>query len=152
VPIRCAASPTLLAVAALLACAGQRPAGLGVEGARLAPCPASPNCVSSDAGDERHAVADLELAAPAPEAWRAAREAVAALPRTRTVAESEGYLHAECRSALFRFVDDLELHLRADAGRIAVRSASRVGRSDLGVNRRRVEDLRAALRARGVVR
>jgi uncharacterized protein (DUF1499 family) len=97
-------------------------------------------------------VADLELAAPAPEAWRAAREAVAALPRTRIVAESEGYLHAECRSALFRFVDDLELHLRADAGRIAVRSASRVGRSDLGVNRRRVEDLRAALRARGVVR
>jgi uncharacterized protein (DUF1499 family) len=68
------------------------------------------------------------------------------------VEEATNYLHAQCASALFGFVDDLELHLRASANLIAVRSASRVGHSDMGVNRRRVERLRAALRARGVVR
>jgi uncharacterized protein (DUF1499 family) len=124
----------------------------GVREGRLAPCAGSPNCVSSDAGDAQHGIAPLALAAPAADAWRAARDAVAALPRTAIVAESAGYLHAECRSALFRFVDDLELHLRDAEGVIAVRSASRVGYSDLGVNRRRVEALRSALRARGVVR
>jgi uncharacterized protein (DUF1499 family) len=123
-----------------------------VADARLAPCPASPNCVSSDAADARHAVAPLVLAAPPEDAWRAARAAVAALPRTRIVGETPTSLHAECRSALFGFVDDLELELRAAEGVIAVRSASRVGYSDLGVNRRRIEGLRAALRERGALR
>jgi uncharacterized protein (DUF1499 family) len=77
---------------------------------------------------------------------------VAKLPRTRIVTDAEGYLHAECRSALLGFVDDLELHLRPADAQIAVRSASRLGYSDMGVNRRRVEALRAALAARGVIR
>jgi uncharacterized protein (DUF1499 family) len=68
------------------------------------------------------------------------------------VNETPGYLHAECRSALFGFVDDLELHLRVSEGVIAVRSASRLGYSDLGVNRRRVEILRTSLINRGMVR
>jgi uncharacterized protein (DUF1499 family) len=114
-----------------------------MTGGRLAPCPRSPNCVSSDAADAEHGIAPLALAA---------REAVAALPRTRIVSEGGDSLHAECRSALFRFVDDLELQLRPAEGVIAVRSASRIGYSDLGVNRRRVEALRSALRARGAVR
>jgi uncharacterized protein (DUF1499 family) len=86
------------------------------------------------------------------EGWRAARELVSELPRSRIVTETADYLHVECRSALFGFVDDLELHLRPAGGIIAVRSASRLGYSDLGVNRRRVEDLRAALTDRGVLR
>jgi uncharacterized protein (DUF1499 family) len=108
--------------------------------------------VSSDAGDGRHAIAPLVLAGPPDDAWRAVRAAVGALPRTRIVSETPASLHAECRSALFGFVDDLELELRAAEGVIAVRSASRVGYSDLGVNRRRVESLRAALREQGAVR
>jgi uncharacterized protein (DUF1499 family) len=68
------------------------------------------------------------------------------------VEETANYLHAECASALFGFVDDLELHLRESNNIVAIRSASRVGYSDLGVNRRRVEGLREALRARGIVR
>lgn len=131
---------------------GSRPGNLGVRDGRLAPCPASPNCVSSDARDADHAVEPLRLAQPAEKAWRAIRETVAALPRTAFVTETEDYLHAECRSALLGFVDDLELHLRPAEGIIAVRSASRLGYSDLGVNRKRVEELRAALRAHGVVR
>jgi uncharacterized protein (DUF1499 family) len=135
----------LLATTLAGACAGARPEGLGVAAGAFAPCPASPNCVSSDAEDAGHRVAPLPVVGTPEEAWRAARAAVAALPRTRVVVESDGYLHAECRSAVFGFVDDLELHLRPEAGAIAVRSASRVGYSDLGVNRRRVEALRAAL-------
>jgi uncharacterized protein (DUF1499 family) len=67
------------------------------------------------------------------------------------ITESDNYLHAECESAVFGFVDDLELHLRSLEGVIAVRSASRLGYSDLGVNRRRVERLRAMLARQGVV-
>lgn len=91
------------------------------------------------------------LLASAGKAWEAARQAVMQLPRTRIVAEGPGYLHAECRSALFRFVDDLQLQLREQEGIIAVRSASRLGRSDFGVNRRRVETLRAALAAKKAI-
>jgi uncharacterized protein (DUF1499 family) len=86
------------------------------------------------------------------EAWRSAREVVMELPRTRIVKDKEDYLHAECRSAVFGFVDDLELQLRASERIIAVRSASRLGYSDLGVNRRRVEALRESLTGRGVLR
>ena len=118
----------------------------------LPPCVAAPNCVSSDASGERHSVAPLRLALPAPEAWRAVRRVVAALPRTRIVSESDSVLRAECTSAVFRFVDDLELRLRPDQGIVAVRSASRTGWSDFGVNRRRVEEIRAALIREGVVR
>ena len=79
-------------------------------------CPSSPNCVSSDARDSSHQVASLQLAVAPAEAWRSVREAVSELPRSRIVNETPNYLHAECRSALFGFVDDLELQLRADEG------------------------------------
>jgi uncharacterized protein (DUF1499 family) len=120
--------------------------------AGLAPCPASPNCVSSDAADATHKVDAYLLAAAPDDAWRALREEVARMPRTKLREATADHLHAECRSAWLGFVDDLELRLRASENLIAVRSASRVGYSDLGVNRRRVERLREALRRRGVVR
>jgi len=118
----------------------------------LAPCPSSPNCVSSDAdpGDSHH-VAPFTLAVPAAEAWRVVRQVIEEQPRTRIVAHTDHSLHAECRSRIFRFVDDLELRLRPAEGIIAVRSASRIGHSDLGVNRKRVEALRAELSRRGVI-
>ncbi len=119
---------------------------------RLAPCPDSPNCVSSDAADPAHYAAPFTIILPAREAWPLVRDAVKAIPRTEITGQTDTYLHAECRSMVFRFVDDLELELRAGEGIIAVRSASRKGYSDFGVNRRRVERLREALRSRGVVR
>jgi uncharacterized protein (DUF1499 family) len=136
----------------ILSCAGNRPSNLGISNGGLAPCPSSPNCVSSDARGKDYHVLPLELAAPPVKAWQSAREVVSEFPRTRIVTETTNYLHAECRSLLFRFVDDLELHLRPAEGIIAIRSASRLGYSDFGVNRRRVEDLRASLRGRGVLR
>jgi uncharacterized protein (DUF1499 family) len=133
----------------LFSCAGKRPTNLGVEASRLAPCPSSPNCVSSDADNSAHSIA--AFAVPSRDGWLAVRESVESLPRTKIISETADYLHAECTSAFFGFVDDLELHLRTAEGVIAVRSAARLGYSDLGVNRRRIEDLRALLIKRGIV-
>jgi uncharacterized protein (DUF1499 family) len=118
----------------------------------LPPCPSSPNCVSSDAADSAHSIAAFALAIPSHEAWLAVRGSIESLPRTRIISETSDYLHAECTSAVLGFVDDLELHLRTAEGLIAVKSASRLGYSDLGVNRRRIEDLRALLAKQGIVR
>jgi uncharacterized protein (DUF1499 family) len=108
--------------------------------------------VSSDDTDARHSVAPFELSQPAQAAWRALHEAVASMPRTKIVAATGDYLHAECRSAVFGFVDDLEFHLRPAENLIAVRSAARLGYSDFGVNRRRVQALRVRLAEQGVIR
>ncbi len=76
---------------------------------------------------------------------------VAALPRTKIITSKNDYLHAECRSALFGFVDDLELHLRPGEKMMAVRSASRLGYADFGVNRKRVEQLHSELLRKGLI-
>jgi uncharacterized protein (DUF1499 family) len=117
----------------------------------MPPCPSSPNCVSSDAKDKSHHVGPYRLAAEPAEAWETLQEIVRSLPRATIRKSDSESLHAEVRSRIFRFVDDVEFHLRPDQKIIAVRSASRVGYSDLGVNRRRVEKIRKVLRFRGVV-
>lgn len=110
---------------------------------RLPPCPNSPNCVCSDSGEEKHAVAPYQLSINAEKAWAAFKEVISSLPRTTIISASKNYLHAEVRSRVFRFVDDLEFQLRPAQGIIAVRSAARLGYYDFGVNRRRVEKIRA---------
>jgi uncharacterized protein (DUF1499 family) len=133
--------------------AGRRPADLGVRDGRLALCPTSPNCVSSQAApdDAEHHVAPLAFPASAQgdpaRTWAQLEAAVRSLERTVVVTLRPDYLHAECSSALLGFVDDLECLLDRGARVVHVRSASRVGYSDLGVNRRRVEELRARLAA-----
>jgi len=136
----------------LFSCSGARPATLGIKDGRLRPCPSMPNCVSSDGADLAHAIPSFQLVAPPVEAWRALRAGLESLPRVRIVTVTDDYIHAECSSAFFGFVDDLELHLRASQNIIAVRSASRLGQSDFGVNRKRVENLRGLLTQRGVIR
>ena len=115
---------------------------LGVHDGRLTSCPASPNCVSSQADDETHRIEPLTFGGPPDEAMVRLAAVVESLPRMRIVQQSDGYLRVECTSALFRFVDDVEFLMDRGAERIHVRSASRVGHSDLGVNRRRVEEIR----------
>jgi uncharacterized protein (DUF1499 family) len=132
-------------VALTSACAGARPDDLGLTDGRLAPCPESPNCVSSGASDEEHAIEGFRFSSGPTEAWAAAAAAVAGLPGTEIIVQTDDYLHAESTTRLMRYVDDLELHLRAGEQTIAVRSASRVGHSDMGANRERVEALRALL-------
>lgn len=124
--------------------AGRRPKNLGATDGRLAPPKRSPNCVSSqaDPADAEHFIAPIAFAGSTELAMTAAKKAIASLERSRIVREEPGYLHAEFSSKLLGYVDDLELlHDRA-AGVLHVRSASRLGRRDFGVNRRRVEALR----------
>lgn len=113
---------------------------------RLAPCPETPNCVSSlaDSEDRVHHTRPLEVAGERDEAMAKVKAAAASLPRTTLQAEEPGYLHFVSRTRLFRFRDDLEMEW-AEPGVVHVRSASRLGGGDLGVNRKRVRALREAL-------
>ena len=121
------------------------PIAPGPSGGALAPCPPTRNCVSSQASDPVHAIDPLpDLGGP--EATLAGvREVLRGTGRARVVTEADGYLRAEFTSRVFRFVDDVEF-LWSDEERVLhVRSASRVGRGDLGANRRRLESIRAHL-------
>ncbi|MES0327277.1 MAG: DUF1499 domain-containing protein [Gammaproteobacteria bacterium] len=140
----------IITTMSLFSCSGQRPTNLGITDNKLADCPASPNCVSSDASDERHKVLAIKFNVLANDAWEITKQTVVKLPRTQIVSETPDYLHAECTSAVFGFVDDLELQLRPAEGIIAIRSASRLGHSDFGVNRERVEALRVFLIKQGI--
>jgi uncharacterized protein (DUF1499 family) len=133
---------------ALLSALARRPTNLGVHGGRLADCPDTPNCVCSQAGDELHGIEPLRYQGRADRAMARLREVLEDLPRTRVVEASDKYLHAECTSLLFRFVDDVEFLQDETAGVIHCRSASRAGRGDLGVNRRRIEAIRQAFAQR----
>jgi uncharacterized protein (DUF1499 family) len=145
-----AAAALACALLALCACAAND-VGAGLVNGRLAPCPKSPNCVSSDAVDEEHHVQPYRLKANAGQTWQGLQQIVLARKRTTLVSVDDSYLHIETRSAIFRFVDDTEFQLRADEGIIAVRSAARIGYSDFGVNRERVESIREALRSRQLI-
>jgi uncharacterized protein (DUF1499 family) len=110
---------------------------------RLKPCPSSPNCVSSWPGeDESHRIAPFTWVGDLEQARARLRAAVLAAGDARFVEESETYWHVEFRSKIFRFVDDVEFLFDREKRVIHVRSASRVGYSDLGVNRKRVEKIR----------
>jgi uncharacterized protein (DUF1499 family) len=129
----------------LAACAGDRPGNLGVKDGALVPCPSSPNCVSSFAGDERHRIDPLAFTGDADEAFSRLKRVLAAREDSSVVEEGEGYLRVELRTRLF--VDDAEFLLDRARRVIQLRSASRVGYSDLGKNRRRMEEIRARFAA-----
>lgn len=113
------------------------------ESARLAPCPSSPNCVSSQATDAHH-IDPIPFSGNSAQAMRRLRAVIEAMPRTRIVDASDTALRAEFTSRLFRFVDDIDCIVDPAASVIQIRSASRVGYSDLGANRKRVEAIRTA--------
>lgn len=123
----------------------RRPTNLGVTEGRLASCPSSPNCVCTQALDEQHRMRPIPLTGTSREAIERIKSAVLAMPRARIVAEQSHYLHAEFTSRLFRYVDDVEFYIDEGSKLIHFRSASRAGRSDFGVNRARMRQLRQAL-------
>jgi uncharacterized protein (DUF1499 family) len=135
----------LLAYAAL-AVYSRRAPQLGVTDGQLRPCPDRPNCVCSEAGTAN--IEPLRIAQPAPLAWERFTGMVAA-SGGRIDKLTNDYLHATFESTYFRFVDDFEARYDYEAGVIHVRSASRIGFSDRGVNRKRIEDLRTAHRESG---
>lgn len=109
----------------------------------LSACPASPNCVSTQATDAQHAIAPIQYKKSRAEAKEALKAVIASLPRVKLVEEDDAYLRYEFTSLLLRFVDDIEFVLDEMTKTIHFRSASRTGYSDLGVNRRRMEQVRA---------
>ena len=125
-----------------------RPVSVGLVDGKLRACPSSPNCVSSDAPPGKQFVRPLSQPGGDATSLAAVRRAIEATPRTRIISATEGYLHAEFESLIFRFVDDVEIQRRPAENVLRVRSASRVGYWDLGTNRRRVERLRRLLEQR----
>lgn len=113
---------------------------------RLAPCPRTPNCVSTQAPAGSKHMDPIPYTGPLAPARAKLLEVLHRHPRTRIVSEEADYLKAECRSEIFRFVDDVEFVFDDDAKHIHFRSASRLGRKDFGVNRKRMEEIAAAFR------
>ena len=113
---------------------GPVPADLGVHNGQLSPCPGPAHCASRS-----------WIQADPEEGFVTLAEAVTRLPRSVVVERQDGYLHAQVSSALFGFVDDLELLRRDETQELQARSISRLGDSDLGVNARRLMELEAAL-------
>lgn len=129
-----------------IACAGTPPAPPPPSSpTALAPCPSTPNCVTSEAdpADAEHWMAALPLRTPPAEARARLVAIVAAMPRTALVEERDDYLRFTFTSRTWRFVDDVEFVLDPAAGIVRFRSASRVGRGDMGVNRARMEAIAA---------
>lgn len=125
----------------IFSCAGQRPENLGVTDGRLTNCPSKPNCVNSQAADEKHAIVAFRYQDNKEAALKRLKKSIASLERISLVTEKKNYLHFECKSKIMGFIDDMEFFFPEEKI-IHVRSASRLGYTDFGTNRNRVEQIR----------
>ena len=131
-----------LVLLAMLSFFSGKPDNLGVVNGRLADCPATPNCVCTQCSDPEHHMEPLHFPGSPEEAMERLKGIIEAMLRSMLVTADDRYMHVQVTSRLFRFVDDVEFLIEPDTKTIHFRSASRVGRSDLGVNRQRLEDIR----------
>lgn len=137
----------LIGAPLIMMCCAAAPDRLGVDTTgQLLPCPSSPNCVSTRAADPAQQMAPLPYRVDRATSRNLILSVIRAMPRTTIVTEADHYLHAEFRSRLFGFVDDVEFLLDDDAAVIHFRSASRTGYSDRGVNRQRMTAIEKAYR------
>lgn len=140
------ASAGVLSLLMLTACSAATPGNVqqSAQTGELAPCPDSPNCVSTLApqADAQHYIEPITYSGSAAEARQRILNAVAAMPRTKVLTDQEQYIHATFTSLVFRFVDDVEFVIDDEAKMIHFRSAARVGYGDMGVNRKRMEEIR----------
>lgn len=136
--------PVNLAVAggSIFHFAGDRPTNLGIVANHLQGCPDSPNCVSSQSLDNEHRIDPIKFEGNSRRAMQALKQAIDDSERAEVIKSEDNYLYAEFTSKLMGFVDDVEFFINEGEKTIEVRSASRMGESDLGVNRKRVEALR----------
>lgn len=125
----------------ILSIVSRRKPSIGMVKGRLRPCSARPNCVCSEDKDLPSYVKPLAFSGPAYSSWERAKRIISEMGG-KIVREDDCYLWATFSTRIFRFIDDLELRMDAENQVIHIRSSSRVGYSDLGANRRRVEDLR----------
>jgi uncharacterized protein (DUF1499 family) len=128
----------------LAGCAGSGPK-LGVTDGQLTPCPITPNCVNSQATGKLDSIEPLYFTGTQKEAKQRLIKVLKEMERTEITVDQEDYIRAESTSVIFGFVDDVEFYFPSEeSGKIVIqtRSASRLGLSDLGVNRRRIEEIR----------
>ncbi|WP_320174577.1 DUF1499 domain-containing protein [Maridesulfovibrio sp.] len=133
----------IISVAALFTAAhfSSPPDNLGINGGKLTPCPSSPNCVSTQETGKGHSAQAFKASGSNEQVMKKLRSCIKKMGGKIT-SRSGPYLHAEFRSRWFRFVDDLECIYDEAEGKIDVRSAARLGYSDFGVNKKRVDELR----------
>ncbi|MDA3790118.1 MAG: DUF1499 domain-containing protein [Desulfobacula sp.] len=129
----------------LSGCAGTLP-DLGLNNGRLTPCPKTPNCVNSQAAGEKHYIQSIRYAGTHQEARSRLLKVLESENRAKILTAQKNYIRAEFTSAFFRFIDDVEFYFpQAQTGEtvIHIRSASRIGYSDLGANRKRIKRIRS---------
>jgi len=131
----------------LSGCSGSPPQNLGLRDTSLAPCPGSPNCVSSqtDPEDTEHAIEPLCFLDNPEKTRKKLHDVVQGMGGTTLITDNGSYLYYTFTIPVFGFVDDVEFYIDEANKIIHVRSASRVGYGDLGVNRKRVEKIREKL-------
>jgi uncharacterized protein (DUF1499 family) len=121
----------------LASCAGTKPDSIG----QFSECPEKPNCIFSKSSTALHMIAPLIYQSTFPEAKEKLLKVIKSMPRAEIATNKENFLHVEFTSKIFRFVDDVEFYFN-EPGIIHFRSASRIGHSDMGVNRHRMEEIR----------
>jgi uncharacterized protein (DUF1499 family) len=131
----------------LTGCTGA-PSKMGIKNGQLTPCPSSPNCVNSQAKDKEHYIEPILTTGTPLEVKTHLLKTLNEMDRTKIIVAQDNYISAEFTSKVFRFVDDVEFYFpdtKSKEMTIYVRSASRVGYSDLGANRKRIELIRSKL-------
>ncbi len=133
----------LFIVARILVARQPAPTNLGVQNGQLQPCPNTPNCVSSQApqNDAEHFMAAIPYTGDATFMMSQLLKVLAAQPPSTVIKQDSNYLHAEFRSRMFRFVDDVEFFIDDTNKLVHFRSAARLGKGDMGVNRKRMEEI-----------
>ncbi len=120
-----------------------RPHNLGLKNNMLAPCPSSPNCVLSQASDPKHQIHPIHYKSSVEIAKERLNQVILSMVDTRTITQNKVYWHVEFTTPWLRFVDDVEFYFPESEALIHLRSASRSGYWDLGVNRKRTKEIRS---------
>ena len=136
-------SSLLLGTALLVFCAAPRPGNLGLTAGKFFPCPRTPNCVNTQSADSAHAMQPLHYKGSRDSAMARLVRVISSMKRTKIITLTPAYLHVEFTTALMRYVDDVEFFVDDSKKTIEFRSASRIGYSDMGVNRKRMGEITA---------
>lgn len=133
----------IIFIAALISsCSAPRPANLGIKDSRLGNCPDKPNCVVSfNKSDEDHFLEAIQIVSNKERAHQKITGILTKNSSAKIITSTPDYIHAEYTSSVFKFVDDVEFYFSADK-LVHFRSASRSGHSDMGVNKKRIEEIR----------
>lgn len=134
----------VLSLISLLGCGASKPEDLGVDNGQFKPCPSSPNCVSTqaDTSDNEHYIEPIKYKITNEKAKKKLMDVIDQMPRTNVIKNQDDYIYVTFTTRIMRFVDDVEFYLPANNKVIHFRSASRIGYSDLGKNRERMNSVK----------